>query len=623
MIRRGSAWLALAALSVLSALSGCSTISGWLGDEKPKAAEAKAAATAEANARKIANYELTVDAPTDSRALLIEHLDLARFQRTPESERLSAVELDRLAATTPAQARLLLETEGFFNSEVVLSREPNEGTGSPERVKVQVKTGPQTQVETVDFTFAGELGVETPDKQTRELQDGLRRAWTMPVGEAFSQPAWSSAKTAMLVRARMNGYPLARWEDTAAQVVVATNKAVLTLKLDSGPLFHLGALNIEGLKYQSEDTVRRLASFKPGDAYSEKTLIEFQERLQKTLLFDSVNVELQVESDQAQSAPVRVVLREAPRQQATMAVGYSANTGQRVTVEHIHRIPFGLPIRSKEKLDLGRDLQSASVELSSHPQSNLSRNLGSVEIERDLSGNQITTNLSARIGRLVEQTNDERLIYAELLRAREQQLGSSINTGAASLNVQWIRRRLDSALLPTNGTQALLLVGGGRADSSVADSGMFGKLQFKLGWYKPLGDNWYGNARVELGQVLASDRVGIPDKLLFRAGGDESVRGYAYHGLGPVANGLDVGGRVLGVGSIELARPLARSLPAFWGAVFVDAGNAAADWQSYKPAIGYGVGLRWRSPVGPLRVDFARGVDVHRWRLHFSVGIAL
>ena len=85
----------------------------------------------------------------------------------------------------------------------------------------------------------------------------------------------------------------------------------------------------------------------------------------------------------------------------------------------------------------------------------------------------------------------------------------------------------------------------------------------------------------------------------------------------------NVGGRVLGVGSIELARPLARSLPAFWGAVFVDAGNAAADWQSYKPAIGYGVGLRWRSPVGPLRVDFARGVDVHRWRLHFSVGIAL
>jgi len=616
MILRG--WVVLATV----ALSGCSTISGWLGDKKPEAEAATnsaAVAAAEANARKIANYELTVDAPGDSRALLMEHLDLARFQRTDVAEQLSAVELDRLAATTPAQARSLLETQGFFNSEVVLSRE----AGPSELVKVQVKTGPQTQVETVDFVFSGELGGESTDKRTTEVQDNLRRAWTLPVGEAFSQSAWGAAKTSLLVRARMDGYPLARWEDTAAQVIVATNKATLTLDLDSGPLFRLGELRIEGLKYQSEQTVRRLASFAPGDAYSEKTLIEFQERLQKTLLFDSVNVELQVDAGQAQAAPVRVVLREAPRQQATVAVGYSANTGQRVTVEHTHRIPFGLPIRSKEKLDLGRDLRSASVELSSHPQSNLNRNLASAAIEQDLSGNKIITNLSARLGRLQEETNDERLIYAELLRAREKQAGSTINTGAASLNVQWIRRRLDSALLPTDGTQALLLLGGGRADSSVADSGAFAKLQFKLGWYKPLGETWYGSARVELGQVIAADSVGIPDKLLFRAGGDESVRGYAYHGLGPVANGLDVGGRVLGVGSIELARPLARSLPAFWGAVFVDAGNAAADWQSYKPAFGYGVGLRWRSPVGPLKVDLARGVDLQRWRLHFSIGIAL
>jgi translocation and assembly module TamA len=281
---------------------------------------------------------------------------------------------------------------------------------------VQVKPGPQTQVDAVDFSFSGELGAPEPDKAMRELQDSLRRAWALPVGEAFSQSAWSSAKTSLLVRARLDGYPLARWEDTTAQVIVATNKATLSVKLDSGPLFHLGALRIEGLKYQSEQSVRRLAGFEPGEAYSERRLIEFQERLQKTLLFDSVAVELVAEADQAQAAPVRVLLREAPRQQATTAVGYSANTGQRVTLEHIHRIPFGLPIRSKEKLDYGRDLRSVSVELTSHPQANLSRNLAAVLIEEDLSGHQITTNLSARLGRLREDTNDERLSYIELRR---------------------------------------------------------------------------------------------------------------------------------------------------------------------------------------------------------------
>ena len=601
-------------LLALVGLSGCSTISGWLGDTKPKP-------SADANVRKIANYELSVEAPSDSRALLMEHLDLARFQRTPEAERLSAVELDRLSATTPAQAKALLETQGFFNATVLLSRaaEPSQ------KVLITVQTGPQAQVDALDFKFAGELGAAEPDKTSRELQASLRRAWALPVGEAFSQGAWSSAKSGLLARARSGGYPMARWADTAAHVDVETNRVSLAVELDSGPLFHLGELRIEGLRYHSEQTVRRLANFAPGDDYSERVLIEFQERLQKTLLFDSVSVELLADGDpaQAKAVPVRVLLREAPRQQATTGIGYHANTGQRVTVEHLHRLPFGLPLRSKEKLDLGRDLRAAEIEISSHPLANLSRNLAALQIEQDLSGNQITTNLSARIGRLHESGQDERLIYAELLRAREEQLGTTVNTGAASLNVQWIRRRLDSALLPTEGYQALLLLGGGRADSSVASSGVFGKTQFKLGWYKPLGLNWYGNARLELGQVLAGGHVGIPDKLLFRAGGDESVRGYAYHGLGPVANGLDVGGRVLGVGSIELARPLARSLPAFWGAVFVDAGNAAAGWGSYKPAIGYGVGLRWRSPVGPLRIDLARGVDVHRFRVHFSVGIAL
>lgn len=598
---------------LLLSLSGCATVTGWFGEPKPVTASTAAPPAA----RKFANYVLTVEAPGELRDLLLEHLDLARFQRTEEAERLSSVELDRLSTTTPAQARALLETEGFFNAEVVLSREP----GTPETVRVQVKPGPQTRVEKLSFAFSDALQTETP--AARELQRNVERDWSLPVGETFSQSRWSAAKSGALARARAGGFPQASWVETAATVDAETNRAELSLVMDSGPLYRLGELRIEGLKYQSEQTVRRLAGFEPGEPYSERLLLDYQERLQKTQLFDSVSVELEADPSRYQTSAVRVRLREAPRQQATTAIGYHANTGQRVTLEHIHRLPFGLPMRSKEKLDLGRDLRAAEVEVSTHPTSDLTRNLASLQIEQDRSGEQIITNLSARLGRLRETAQDERLVYAELLRAREQQAASAVTSGAASLNIQWTRRRLDSTLLPTDGYQALLLLGGGRADSNVASNGAFGKLQFKLGYYRPLGDSWFGNARVELGQLLASDAVGIPEKLLFRAGGDESVRGYAYHGLGPLRNGLAAGGRVLGVGSIELARPLSKQLAAFWGAVFVDAGNAAADWGSFKPAVGYGVGLRWRSPVGPLRVDIARGVEVQRWRLHFSVGIAL
>ena len=91
--------------------------------------------------------------------------------------------------------------------------------------------------------------------------------------------------------------------------------------------------------------------------------------------------------------------------------------------------------------------------------------------------------------------------------------------------------------------------------------------------------------------------------------------------LAQQATGTIIGGNVLGTASFEVARPFA-SFPSLWGAVFIDAGRAAESWNGFKPALGYGVGLRWRSPVGPLRVDMAYGQEVRQWRLHLSVGIA-
>jgi translocation and assembly module TamA len=106
----------------------------------------------------------------------------------------------------------------------------------------------------------------------------------------------------------------------------------------------------------------------------------------------------------------------------------------------------------------------------------------------------------------------------------------------------------------------------------------------------------------------------VPDTILFRAGGDGSVRGYDYRTLGPTRNGKVVGGQVLVTGSVELEHPLSAKLPALLGAVFVDAGNAADEWRDIRPVFGYGVGVHYRSPIGPLRVDVAYGHDVHECR---------
>jgi translocation and assembly module TamA len=237
---------------------------------------------------------------------------------------------------------------------------------------------------------------------------------------------------------------------------------------------------------------------------------------------------------------------------------------------------------------------------------------------------------TARVGRTQDTPRIERLYYAELTHSRVDSAALVSQGDAVSGNYQWIYRDIDNVLLPTRGftTSAQAAVGYARGSQTVTGQapedarGPFSRLYARITWYKPFGDSWYGTARVEAGEVFTHDQIGVPDTVLFRAGGDDSVRGYGYRTLGPTVAGVTVSGRTLLTGSVEVARPISPKYPAYWWAAFVDAGNAADRWSNLHPVLGYGLGLRWRSPVGPLKLDVAYGQDVKQVRVHFSVGIA-
>ncbi len=189
-------------------------------------------------------------------------------------------------------------------------------------------------------------------------------------------------------------------------------------------------------------------------------------------------------------------------------------------------------------------------------------------------------------------------------------------------NYHYVWRRLDDVILPTRGLSMSLQGGAGYAFNDFASNGPFARLYGRFTGYHPLPAGFFGQARIELGDVVRrDDAIQVPEALLFRPGGENSVRGYDYRSLGPVVDGAVVGGTVMFTGSVEIARPLSENLPAFWWAVFVDAGRAAFQWNDLRPAVGAGVGLRWRSPVGPLAIDVAYGDEVNAWRTHLSVGV--
>jgi translocation and assembly module TamA len=610
--RRVPLLLLLLGLLLGALLGGCATT-------PQPAAEAAPAATPVGAAM----FELQIDAPPALRPLLQTHLDLAQLSRLRSTDKISETELARLIAATPAQTRQLLETEGYFDPVVQVQREAD-AAGLP-RVTVNVQPGPRVQVVQVQLDAIGELGTRAAegDAHARALLDALRSAWPLKTGQPFRNPAWSEAKTTVLTMLRAEGYAAASWARTDAQVDVEHDQAHLALVADSGPRFIAGELQIEGLEHQSETDVRHLAGFTPGTPLTEQMLIDFQERLQGSGLFDRATVVLDPDPAHAKAATVHVQLHEQSLQQATVGVGFSAIAGPRASIEHWHRRAFGLPLTTRTKFEWGRDRQAVDGDVSRHATEDFWRDFLGYSAERLRTSSDTVTSLAGRAGRAQDQPNIQRRYYLEARSAIRTTATTREQGSALWGNYEWGWRELDSNVLPTNGFTLSLQSGGGRAHDHTGAAGGFGRFYGRAVGYWPLGDRWYTDARLELGQVVTTNDVDVPDPLLFRAGGDDSVRGYAYRSLAPTApDGSVVGGKALFTASVELAHPISANLPALWWAVFADAGRAATSFSHLHPAYGAGAGIRWRSPVGPLKIDFAYGNETRRVRLHVSVGIA-
>jgi translocation and assembly module TamA len=180
----------------------------------------------------------------------------------------------------------------------------------------------------------------------------------------------------------------------------------------------------------------------------------------------------------------------------------------------------------------------------------------------------------------------------------------------------WTWRRIDNLLDPRAGTVLQLSVGGG-AKAALSDQN-FVRLHGRIQHYLPVGARDTLVLRGELGRTFADSRLRIPQDYLFRAGGTGSVRGYAYQSLGIKEGEATVGGRYLAVASAEYTHWLNND----WGlALFVDAGDAVDGLKDVRLATGYGLGVRWRSPAGPIGADLAYGEREARLQLHFSLAI--
>ncbi|HWJ95760.1 MAG TPA: BamA/TamA family outer membrane protein, partial [Telluria sp.] len=210
----------------------------------------------------------------------------------------------------------------------------------------------------------------------------------------------------------------------------------------------------------------------------------------------------------------------------------------------------------------------------------------------------------------------ERSIALEAL-TEQRSINGIVSERSKSLPLTYTitKRALDNLITPTRGYVLNGQVGG--ALLPVLTDEQFVRIYARGLYLRPVGTTGSLVLRAEAGAVGSKNKQGVPSTFLFRAGGDQSVRGYGYQELGVPVGKAITGGRYLATGSVEYQYWFK---PPWGAAVFVDAGNAADELRELRPKVGYGIGARWRSPVGPINVDVAYGKAVREVRLHFSLG---
>ncbi|MEJ2393146.1 MAG: BamA/TamA family outer membrane protein, partial [Gammaproteobacteria bacterium] len=359
-------------------------------------------------------------------------------------------------------------------------------------------------------------------------------------------------------------------------------------------------------------------TFQPGDPYDPGKLLQLQTALSDSSLFQSVEVSPDKARARDKRVPIDITLTPRKRHQWRFGLGYATDTGPRGSINY-SQLVGSHGDRFETRLLKSQITKSVSVgytiPLADPINDQLS--LGVRYSDEIVEGREsVISRLSASQSSLWDGW--QRVISLNYDREVYTISGEPEATGRALYPVFSLTRiRADNRIDTRNGYRLDFEVRGG--NKNLLSDTNYAQIRMGLKWIHSLNADSRLILRGDFGSTNVAYLDELPLSQRFFAGGDNSVRGYAYNSLGPKDSfGHVVGGKHLIVGSVQYNHRIAGN----WsGALFYDIGNAVNSMGDPLVA-GTGFGLRWDSPVGPVRIDFAWALDkpTDRFRLHVVIG---
>lgn len=551
-------------------------------------------------------YVIEVEtADNELRRVLQEGLQLSRWQT---DQQMTPELLRRLADEAVTEATAAAAGLGFFSARASYTLDRD---ATPWHVLLRVEAGERTLVAGTEISFSGPA---VDDPEAAALLARVRREWPLLPGTPFTQAGWDDAKRNAVRNMSSWRYASARISASRADVDPDTRRARLSLTLESGPPFRVGAVELRGNKRYSDRLVENLNPTRPGDTYDREQLALYVQRLMQTGYFASARVEVDPGVAETGAAPVRVVVIEGSSQQLETGLSFNTDYGPRLELNYRDVDVLDSAWRWRSVLRVDRETQEVRTDLDTPPHPGGAWYNTFARAKHSVVQNDDVRVFSTGLSYNWPGTGSPSALLVTATFEEERLPDTPIdNRNAVFFGYRYGFRKTDDLILPRRGYFGHLTAGG--APSALATQ-QFGRFTGAFTALHPLGRNDDLLLRTEGGAVIAPTREGIPSDFLFRTGGDQTIRGYEFESLGVKRDTAVVGGRYLLIGSAEWTHWMS----AVWGlATFVDVGNA---WDAghFDPVLGTGVGARFRTPIGPVRVDVAYGDEVKSWRLHFSVG---
>ncbi len=473
-----------------------------------------------------------------------------------------------------------------------------------------INPGPRAYVNDVSITING-AAHDDPEFQ------GLRDSLLKTKGSPLDHGQYERMKRRIELLALERGYLKGKFTENKLLIDKELNKAHIKLVFDAGKRMVFGTV-VVNQDILNPEFVEKFIAIKSGEFYTIEQLVRTHNNLSQSIYFDLVDVRPDTESDDYQ-VPVTINLRPKKRHHFSFGVGFDTDIGPLIDAAYTNRRLNSRGHFLTSELSLSPVLSTAAVEYNvplNNPVSESFSFGGGFKREDTDSFNATSATLSGRLKHALDsgwkQTLFLDLDYEDFLIGSTRTKTLLLVPGGS-----WLKSVSNNALRPTKGYRAKFDVSGSYQNPLSDVSFLQGALSAT--WMHPLPWNSKFIGRTELGATWVDQFDKLPTSYRFYAGGINSIRGYAYKELGPKDNeGNVVGGKFLTVLSLEYEKAVFDD----WGvSAFVDSGDA------YNPGsillkTGVGLGVRWYSPFGPVRIDFAVPLNDadSAFQIHFAAG---